>query len=89
MSSKRFIARLHMSHHELTHSFKYAGVIADSLTGIHSAMVKCFFVVNRSCIPQGFLGVPTRKNPEDSNLASVEAMKWVLLYLSIGHNRCH
>jgi hypothetical protein len=24
------------------------------------------------------------KNPEDSNLASVEAMQWVLLSLSIG-----
>jgi hypothetical protein len=35
---------------------------------------------------QGFLGVPTGKIPEDSNLASVEAMQWVhLLYLSIGH----
>jgi hypothetical protein len=32
------------------------------------------------------LGVPTGKNPEDSNVASVEAMQWVLLYLSIGHD---
>jgi hypothetical protein len=38
-------------------------------------MVKCLFVVNRSCI-----------HPEDSNLASVEAKQWVLLYLSIGHD---
>jgi hypothetical protein len=38
---------------------------------------------------QGFLGVPTGKNPEDSNLASVEAMQWVILYLSIGHGRCY
>jgi hypothetical protein len=29
-------------------------------------------------------GVPTGKNVEESNLASVEAMQWVLLYLSIG-----
>jgi hypothetical protein len=29
------------------------------------------------------LGVPTGKNPDDSNLASVEAMQWVLLYLSV------
>jgi hypothetical protein len=35
---------------------------------------------------QGSLGVSTGKNPEDSNLASVEAMQWVLLYLSIGHD---
>jgi hypothetical protein len=32
---------------------------------------------------QGFLAVPTRKTPEDSNLVSVEAMQWALLYLSI------
>jgi hypothetical protein len=31
---------------------------------------------------QGFSGVSTGKNPEDSNLASVEAMQWVLFYLS-------
>jgi hypothetical protein len=33
------------------------------------------------------LGVPTGKNPEKSNIASVETMHWVLLYLSIGHER--
>jgi hypothetical protein len=32
------------------------------------------------------LGVPTGKNPGDSNLASVEAMQWVLLFLSIGRD---
>jgi hypothetical protein len=37
-------------------------------------------------LTQGFLGVSTGKNPEDSNLASVEAMQWALLYLSIGHD---
>jgi hypothetical protein len=35
---------------------------------------------------QGCLGVPTGKTPDDSNLAGVEAMQWVLLYLSIGHD---
>jgi hypothetical protein len=49
-------------------------------------MVKCPFVVNRSCIHKGFQGVPTGENPEDSNQASVEAMQCVLLYLSIGHD---
>jgi hypothetical protein len=34
-----------------------------------------------------FIGIPTGKNPEDSNLLSVEAMQWVLLYLAIGHDR--
>jgi hypothetical protein len=38
---------------------------------------------------QGVLGVPTGKNPEDSNLAGVVAMQWVLLYVSIGHDRCY
>jgi hypothetical protein len=39
---------------------------------------------------QGLRGVPTGQNPEDSNLAwSVEAMQWVLLYLSVGHDRCY
>jgi hypothetical protein len=33
------------------------------------------------------LGVLAGKNPEDSNLASVETMQWVLLYLSISHDR--
>jgi hypothetical protein len=51
-------------------------------------MVRCLFVVNRSRIHKG-LGVPTGKNPEDSNLASVEAMQWVLLYLSIAHDMCY
>jgi hypothetical protein len=37
----------------------------------------------------GFLGVSTGKNPEDSNLASAEAMQWVLLYLSISHDKCY
>jgi hypothetical protein len=32
---------------------------------------------------------PHRKNPEGSNLASMEALQWVLLYLSIGHYRCY
>jgi hypothetical protein len=37
----------------------------------------------------GVLRVPTGKNPEDSKLEwSVEAMQWVLLYLSIGDDKC-
>jgi hypothetical protein len=31
-----------------------SGVVADSLTGIYNAMVKCLFVVNRSCIHKAF-----------------------------------
>jgi hypothetical protein len=46
--------------------------------------LRCQQVLHMS--KQEFLGVPTGKDPEDSNLASVEAMQWVLLYLSIGHD---
>jgi hypothetical protein len=45
-------------------------------------MVECPFVVT-----QGFLGVCTCKSAEDSYLASEEVMQWILLYLSIGHDR--
>jgi hypothetical protein len=31
-----------------------AGAVAESLTGIHNAMVKWLFVLNRSCIHKGF-----------------------------------
>jgi hypothetical protein len=34
-------------------TFRDAGAVADSLTGIHNMMVKCLFVVNRSCIHEG------------------------------------
>jgi hypothetical protein len=43
--------------------------------------------LSRGAACTGFLDVLTRKNPEDSNLASIEAMQWALLYLSIGHDR--
>jgi hypothetical protein len=35
------------------------------------------------------LGVLASKNPEDSNVARVEAMELVLLYVSIGHDSCY
>jgi hypothetical protein len=74
-----------MHRHGLSKPFKDAVVVANNLTGIHSARVKYLFVFNGNCIHKG-LGVPTGKYPEDSNLAwSVEAMQWVLLYLSTGH----
>jgi hypothetical protein len=34
---------------------------------------------------QGFFGVPTGKNPEDSNVAGKEVTLCFLLYLSTGH----
>jgi hypothetical protein len=51
MSSMRFNARLDTSHRGPPHPFTDAGAVADSLTGIHSAM--CLFVVNRTCIHKG------------------------------------
>jgi hypothetical protein len=83
----RFNARFDTSHHGPQHLLRDAGVVADSPTGIHSAMLKCPFVVCRNCV--GFLCVPTGKNPEDVNLASVEAMQWVLLYVSTCHGSCY
>jgi hypothetical protein len=79
MSTMRFNAGTETSHHGLLHLFRSAGVVVDSLTGIHNAMVKCLFIVNRNCIHMGFLGVPIGKNPEDSNLLIMETIQWVLL----------
>jgi hypothetical protein len=38
---------------------------------------------------QEILNVSTGKNPEDSNLAGMEAMQWLFLYLSIDHDISH
>jgi hypothetical protein len=38
---------------------------------------------------QGILVVPTGKIPEDSDRASMEAMQWVILYLSIADDGCY
>jgi hypothetical protein len=51
MSSMRFNARLDTSHHGPPHPRKNAGVVTDSLTGIHNVM--CLFIVNRTCIHEG------------------------------------
>jgi hypothetical protein len=66
-----------------------AEVVADSQTGILNVIVKSLFVINRSCILKGSIGVPTSKNKDNSNLASLESMHLVLLYLSIGHDSCY
>jgi hypothetical protein len=89
MPSTRFSTHLDTSHDGLPYPFKEAGVVADSLTGIHNATVKRLFVVNMGCTQKAFFDAPTGKNPEDSKVASVEAMQWILLYLSIHHNRCY
>jgi hypothetical protein len=81
----RFNLRLDTSHHGPPHPFKDAGVVADSLTGIHNAMVECLLVVNRSCIHKGFRGSHSRIPSQ----VSVEAMQWVLLYLCIDYDTCY
>jgi hypothetical protein len=53
----RFNARLDASHHGPPHPSKDAGAVADSLTGIHSAMVKC----QQELLTQEYLDVPTGK----------------------------
>jgi hypothetical protein len=50
MSSMTFNARLDTSPHGPPLPYKDAEAVADGLTGIHSAMLKCLFVVNRSCM---------------------------------------
>jgi hypothetical protein len=76
----RFNVRLDTSYHGPPHPFRDAGVVADSLTGtsLLSTGVACTRV----------LGVPTGKNPEDSNLENMMGMQWILLYLSIRYDRC-
>jgi hypothetical protein len=86
MSSMRFTAHLDTTTHGSPHLFGDAGVIADSLTGIHSVMVTCLFVVNRSCVHKV---IRCPRNPEDSNLAGMEAMQFVLLYISTDYDRCY
>jgi hypothetical protein len=54
MFSMKFNARLDMSYYGSLDPFKDTEVIAENLTGIHNAMVKCLFAVIRSCIHKGF-----------------------------------
>jgi hypothetical protein len=53
MTSMRFNVRLDTSHHGPPRPFKDVGVVADSLTGFHSVMVKCLLVVSRICVYKG------------------------------------
>jgi hypothetical protein len=82
MSPVRFNARLETSRHP----FKDAEVAVDSLTGIHTAIVKHLFVVNRSYITRNFRGRYS-KTPEDASKANVEDTQWINLYESIRHDR--
>jgi hypothetical protein len=64
----RFSARLDTSHHGSTHPQRDDEVPLRCQQELHT---------------QRCLGVPIGKNPEVSSQESVEAMQWVLLYLSM------
>jgi hypothetical protein len=59
--------------------------VADNLRGIQNAKVKCLLTVNRTVLTRA-LGVPTVKIPQDLNLVIVQAVKLVLLNLSVSHS---
>jgi hypothetical protein len=74
----RFNAHLNTSVHGPPHPFRDARVFLDGLTDIRNVMLQCLFAVNSRSIRKGFLVIPNGKNPKDSNVASVEAMRWAL-----------
>jgi hypothetical protein len=76
-------SRLDLSHHGPLRPFKGAGVVAD----IQDATVKCLFLVKRRYVQNGFWVLPHAKIQTNSDLVSVEAMQWVLLYQSIGQGQ--
>jgi hypothetical protein len=59
-----------------------AGVVAGSLRDIHNAVVKCLSLSTVAAYTR-VLGVVTGEGPEDSSQASLEAVQWVTLYLSV------
>jgi hypothetical protein len=73
-----FNACLDMSHYGPLHLFKDASIVADSLDR-HPQCSEVPLHYQQELHAEGFLSIPTGRNPEDSNLASVEAMQWVLL----------
>jgi hypothetical protein len=74
-----------MSHHGPPHPLKYAEVVERHPQCDGKMPLRC----QQELHIQDVLGISTGKNPKDSNLAIVEAMQWVLLYLSVGHDRCY
>jgi hypothetical protein len=84
MPSVRFNARLDTSHHGPPHPCKDTGVVSDSL----DRHPQCDGAVPLRCLQElhtqeEVFGVPTGTRPEDSSQVSVEAMQWILLYLSV------
>jgi hypothetical protein len=75
MSYMRFNARLDTSRHGPLHPFTDAGLAADSLTGIHNTMVSAYLLSTGAAHTRGCRCLKGKK-PEDSNLASLEAMQF-------------
>jgi hypothetical protein len=84
----RFSARLDTSHQGPQYPFKHAEIVADSLTYIRRTMVQCILIASRRCIHKGYMCLHRQKS-RGFNLASVEATQWVLLYVSIRHDKCY
>jgi hypothetical protein len=78
----RVNARLDASHKGPLHLFKDAGVAADSPDRHPKCNGKLPVRCQQELHIQGFFCTPTGKNSEDSNLVSMKAMLWILLYLS-------
>jgi hypothetical protein len=83
----RFNAHHSKSHYELSKPFKNARLVAYSLRGIHSTL-SCLFIVNGAA-HKGLKRPYKLKNLKDCSVASGEATQYVILYLSIGHDRCY
>jgi hypothetical protein len=71
MASMKFNACLDMSCHGLLHLSIDAGEFLDTVTRHPQCNGEVLLHCQQELCMQGFLGVPTDKNPEDSNLASV------------------
>jgi hypothetical protein len=71
MTSMRFNARLHTSHHGPTHPLKDDWVFVDGLTGVHDGNGEVSLCGQQELQTQGFSDVPTGHNPKHSNLVGV------------------
>jgi hypothetical protein len=58
MSSVRFNTCLDTSYHWPSNTFKDVGGVAGSVTAVHNALLKSFYVINRKWINKGFQVYP-------------------------------
>jgi hypothetical protein len=81
MSCMRFNARLDTSHHGLPHPCKDAGLVSNSLTGIHNVMS------TGAAYTRDFM-FPHRQEFRALRSGERGGIQWVLFYLSVGHESC-